>query len=91
MVADLSEQISRELEYQTRRGRKPVRIEISPEVHEAMRLLARAPRDAVLQEHDGVPVRINRKMIGLRAWKIRYAHVSPPTEALIDAARKNAW
>lgn len=56
-----------------------------------MRLLARAPRDAVLQEHDGVPVRINRKMIGLRAWKIRYAHVSPPTEALIDAARKNAW
>ena len=87
-IPDLAEKLSRELEYQIRRGRRPRLIEVSPEAHEALRLLARAPRGAILREHDDVPVRINRRMIGVTAWKIIYWHASPPTEALVDAARR---
>jgi hypothetical protein len=67
---------------------RPARIEVSPECHEAMRLLARAPRGAVLQTHDDYPVRVNPKMIGPNAWRVVYRHSAPVPEKMIDAARQ---
>ncbi|MDR7399653.1 MAG: hypothetical protein QN144_10150 [Armatimonadota bacterium] len=81
-VPDVTEAISREIEYQVKRGAKPVRIRISPEVHEAMRLAARMPTGAVLLEHDGLPVVVDKKMIGIGAWKIEYSHTPPLPERM---------
>jgi len=88
-LPDIGEAISREIEYQRRRGARPVAIEVSPEAHELMRLHARAPWGSILLEHDGLPVRVNKKMIGPRAWKIIYEHVAPVPERLIDAVRSS--
>lgn len=87
---DLSEKISREIQYQQTRGHTPTVIEVSPEVHEALRLSAKAPSGARLTEHDGVTVKVNRRFIGLKAWKITYATAAPIPERVIDAARR-AW
>lgn len=84
---DVSEAISREIEYQTKRGHRPVMVEISPEVHEALRLLVKVPSGATLTEHDNLPVRVNRKFIGLKAWRVVTAAASIP-EHVIDAARR---
>ncbi len=86
-VPDVGADISRELEFQRRRGMQPVAIEVSPEAHEVMRMHARAPYGARLVEHDGLPVSVNPKMIGVRAWRVIYAHPAPPTEKMLDAAR----
>lgn len=87
---DLSETLSRELEYQIKRGLKPTIIELSPEAHEAIRLLVKAPTGTRLTEHDGVPVRVNRKLLGVKGWRVIYQGAAPVTERqrdLIRAAR----
>lgn len=84
---DVGADISREMEYQMRRGHEPRIIEVSPEAHEAMRLIMKAPTGAILREHDGVRVRIYKKLIGVKAWRIIYTRTSPVTERQKDQAR----
>lgn len=86
-LPDPVEAISRELEFQKKRGFHPVAIEISPEVHELMRVRQHLPVGARLIDHDGIPVRINRHFIGPRSWVIRYRETTPLTERQIDMAR----
>ena len=86
---DLSETISRELEYQIRRGFTPEKIQVSPEAHEVLRLLEGAPTGAQLRSHDNVPVEINRKFIGPKSFRILYTQPASSTEAQRDAARTN--
>jgi hypothetical protein len=66
----------------------PVLLEVSPEAHEALRLLERAPLGATLTSHDGVPVRINRKFIGEMAYVVRLRGGAAPTEDMRDRARQ---
>lgn len=84
---DLAETISRELEYQIKRGLTAREIQLSPEAHEALRLLERAPNGANLISHDNVPVRINHKFIGPRAFRIIYDQPATATEAQVDQSR----
>jgi len=86
---DLAETISREMEYQVKRGMVPKEIQLSPEAHEVLRLLEKAPQGASLITHDNVPVRINKKFIGPRSFRILYHQATPTTEDLIDRARTN--
>ena len=84
---DLAERISREVEYQINRGEVPLYIECSPEAHEAMRLLMRAPEGATLQNHDGVPVRVNKKFMGPTAFVLHLEGGASTTEIMRDKAR----
>ena len=86
---DVAERISREIEYQTKRGEIPEFIECSPEAMEAMRILMRAPKDTLLVSHDGVPVRINKKYIGRTAFVIHLKDKgATTTELMRDKARQ---
>ncbi len=70
MKTDICERLSREIEYHRRRGLSPIRVEMSPEVHEALRILARKPQGYILREHDGVEVWVIPQMIGPNAWRV---------------------
>jgi hypothetical protein len=85
---DLAERISREIEYQVKRGEKPLYIETSPEAHEAIRILMHAPTGAILTEHDGVPVRINNKFMGTTAFVLHLEGGAATTETMRDKARQ---
>jgi len=85
---DVGADISREMEYQRRRGSVPTMIEVSPEAHEAMRLMMKAPTGAELTEHDEIPVRVNRKLIGVKSWRVLYAGIAPFPEKQADYARR---
>ena len=84
---DCGAEISREMEYQQKRGLHPSWIEISPEVHEAMRLQVKASSGSRLREHDGLPVQVNRRMIGVKAWRVHYEEGAPMSEKQVDALR----
>lgn len=84
---DLAEKISRELEYQVKLGMIPTGIQVSPEAHEALRLLERAPVGATLATHDNLPVTVNKKFIGPNAFRIVFTAVAPVTEDMRDRAR----
>lgn len=86
-IPDPVEAISRELEFQRKRGLTPEEIVISPEVQELMRLRHRLPAGARIIDHDGIPVTVNPKYIGPRAWTIRFKEGAAPTERQIDEAR----
>lgn len=86
---DLAERISREVEYQIKRGEIPWYIECSPEAEEAMRLLMRAPVGTHLKEHDGVPVRVNKKFMGPTAFVLHLKDKgATTTEIMRDKARQ---
>ena len=84
---DLAERISREVEYQRGRGEIPVYIECSPEAHEAMRILMRAPEGSTLMSHDDVPVRVNKKFMGPTAYVLHLQGGASTTEIMRDKAR----
>lgn len=86
----MAEAISREIAYQNKRGYVAKLIQVSPEAHEVLRMDARAPQGALLQEHDGVPVRIWRKLIGPKVFRIIYDRVGSIPEKVIDRARLGA-
>ena len=84
---DVGADISREIEYQRHRGHVPLFIEMSPEVHESLRLQAKAPRGALLREHDDLPVRVNRRLIGLKQWRVICRGGVQVQEKVRDAVR----
>lgn len=84
---DPPELISRELEYQIKRGKHPKTIVISPEVHERMRTLAGVGKNARLMTHDDVPVEVDMKLIGPKAWRILYEEMDVVPEKMVDARR----
>lgn len=84
---DVGADISREIEYQQHRGFKVLAIEMSPEVHESLRLQAKAPRGALLRDHDNVPVRVDRRLIGLKQWRVVCKGGVQVQEKIRDAAR----
>lgn len=70
MGPDITERVSAAIDVYRRAGLEPRRLIISPEVHEALRIEARKPEGATLLEHDGVPVRVDKRFIGLNSWRI---------------------
>jgi len=70
MGPDITERISAAIDLYRRAGLEPRRLVISPEVHEALRVAARKPAGLRLVEHDGVPVVVDKRFIGLNSWRL---------------------
>lgn len=94
-LPDIIEQIGREVSYQISRGLKPVKLTISPEVHEILRQQARVSRGRTLLTHDPevrgcppLPVTIEKKFIGPSSYAIGYEEAAPTTEKMFDKHRQ---